>query len=193
MTAYEPHPGPFPVTRSLKSIAETVARHTSMTAADLRGRSRTKVITRARMMFYVVAFDYGYSMSDIGDYMGRDHSTVITGARTLRAKWGPENEALRDRIIADLRLDPRESAPEMTPLLDGQDDGDPLETLRRMIDSDPDNTVFSVSLKCGLGRDTIYRWLRTPDPVDPTMTVLSVALRFYGYRMRAVPVDSTSR
>lgn len=73
---------------SLDSILETTADHYDLQVKDLTGRRRTSRIASARQVAMWLARELTqYSLKEIGEYYGgRDHGTVLHGARTIRKK-----------------------------------------------------------------------------------------------------------
>jgi len=61
------------------AICEEVAHSTGLTVADLRGPSFSKEVSRARQYAYWRSYELGFSLSSIGRFFNRDHSTVRYG------------------------------------------------------------------------------------------------------------------
>ena len=79
---------------TLPRILETVARFYSVSEKDLRGKGRTKDIVIPRQVaMYVMREETERSLVDIGDLLGRDHTTVLHGIE----KMGGEIERNADR------------------------------------------------------------------------------------------------
>lgn len=67
---------------SMAEIAAAVHVKTGIMPSDLRGRSRLRPYTYARMIFCAIARRAGYSTQQIGDWLGgRDHTTVMEASR----------------------------------------------------------------------------------------------------------------
>jgi len=81
---------------SLDSILEATADHYDLQVKDLTGRRRTSRIAGARQVAMWLARELTqYSLKEIGEYYGgRDHGTVLHGARAIRKKC-IEDAALR--------------------------------------------------------------------------------------------------
>jgi len=81
---------------SLDSILEVTADHYDLQVKDLTGRRRTSRIAGARQVAMWLARELTqYSLKEIGEYYGgRDHGTVLHGARAVIRKCG-EDAALR--------------------------------------------------------------------------------------------------
>lgn len=81
---------------SLDSILEATADHYDLQVKDLTGRRRTSRIASARQVAMWLARELTqYSLKEIGEYYGgRDHGTVLHGARAIRKKC-VEDGALR--------------------------------------------------------------------------------------------------
>jgi len=75
---------------------EAVATHFGLTRAELAGRSRERHVAGPRQVAMLLLCRAGYSKSAVGRLLGRDHSTVSTGA--AMTEW-------RARYDADLRAD----------------------------------------------------------------------------------------
>ena len=92
--------------REATTVVQIVARHFSLTADDLQGRSRTKDIASARQLaMYLLREENGLSLLQIGELLGgRDHSTVRHGVdkvtRDLERDEGVRRElvSLREKI-----------------------------------------------------------------------------------------------
>ena len=92
--------------REATTVVQIVARHFSLTADDLQGRSRTKDIANARQLaMYLLREENGLSLLQIGELLGgRDHSTVRHGVdkvtRDLERDEGVRRElvSLREKI-----------------------------------------------------------------------------------------------
>lgn len=65
----------------LASLTERAARLSGVDAADLRGRSREKPVASTRAAIFRAARASGKSLSEIGRYFCRDHTTVMYGVR----------------------------------------------------------------------------------------------------------------
>ncbi len=61
--------------------ADEIIRRTAacygLSAADLLGRARTKMIARARKEAMTAIYEFGFSYPEVGRMFGRDHTTVI--------------------------------------------------------------------------------------------------------------------
>ncbi len=79
---------------TLPRILETVARFYSVPEKDLKGKGRTKDIVIPRQVaMYVMREETDRSLVDIGEMLGRDHTTVLHGIE----KMGSEIERNADR------------------------------------------------------------------------------------------------
>ena len=76
------------LTISTDSIQKVVAEHFDIRVADLKGNRKPKNIAQPRMIgMYLCREMTNFSLQDIGDaFGGRDHSTIIHGHRTIRAR-----------------------------------------------------------------------------------------------------------
>ena len=69
---------------SFTAIAQAVAKMTHVTIGDLRSKKRTQHIALARQMaFYLCRQLTKRGTPLIGEFFGRDHSTVIAGAQRI--------------------------------------------------------------------------------------------------------------
>lgn len=83
----------------LVAIASAVECATGVSVAALKGRSRRQLPARARMLAMYLAWELTpLSLSQIGRYFDRDHTTVLHGCREIAAAAG-EEAALRDRMM----------------------------------------------------------------------------------------------
>lgn len=80
---------------TLEELAEVCAYAAEVQAKDLRGKSRKKEIMIGRQCFYYYAYNRGIAnYAEIGEYLGgRDHTTVISGIRTLKDMLATEEPA----------------------------------------------------------------------------------------------------
>lgn len=69
----------------IRDIVQAVALETGISASDIMGRGKTSTVCEARFRVYAEANDAGLSYARIGRAMGRDHSTVMAGAKRYRA------------------------------------------------------------------------------------------------------------
>jgi chromosomal replication initiator protein len=70
----------------LESVLEAVAAYYHISVSDLSGRKRTKVIAQARQLaMYIAREATTASLPQIGDAIGRDHSTVLHGCARVAA------------------------------------------------------------------------------------------------------------
>lgn len=58
-------------------------------------KNRKRKIVEARMMFSLLMVELNYPLTHIGEYLGRDHTTVIHHRRTMRGLIETDNEMLR--------------------------------------------------------------------------------------------------
>lgn len=72
--------------RTLVRIASEVAADNGLTLAELKSGSRAYAVSRPRQYAMMLMMDAGYSANGIGRFFGRDHSTVISGARAAKAR-----------------------------------------------------------------------------------------------------------
>jgi len=70
------------VTNALKDVDITtkVGLHyekRKFTPSDITGYSRIRPLVTIRHIFCFIAYGYGYTLTDIGRFLGRDHTTII--------------------------------------------------------------------------------------------------------------------
>ena len=84
----------------IERIARRVAHVTGVSISEIRGVSRTRDVARARQAVCFLSVQSGRSVSVVGRWLGKDHSTVIHGANAVktRLKGGCQETA---RIIAE--------------------------------------------------------------------------------------------
>lgn len=72
----------------LKALLAEHALASGFDAAELRGRGRTADISRARQAFMLAAHEAGFSLSAIGRFLGRDHTSVRFGIAAAKKRAG---------------------------------------------------------------------------------------------------------
>lgn len=105
MPADEPDPAPVPVPaiappaaseivsikplpKVVKDIVIAVARRRGLCPSDILGPSRLQATSHARQEVMWELHRLGrFSLHQIGGFMGRDHTTVLTGARAHEKRW----------------------------------------------------------------------------------------------------------
>lgn len=85
---------------SMRGILASVANAHDVSLEDLRGPSRKRRYTFPRQeamwrirQVRVTAGGYRYSLPQIGDFLGRDHATIIHGVRAYEARLVAQREA----------------------------------------------------------------------------------------------------
>ena len=71
---------------TVRLIVRQVAEITGVPAEALFGRCRRQPYSRLRQLCYLLAYERGFSLPQIGRAFGRDHTTVLYGIRRMRAK-----------------------------------------------------------------------------------------------------------
>lgn len=78
---------------SMRNILENIAAETGVTIAQLKSTTRRAPIAHARQLAFYNMYHTGkYSLSQIGGFMKRDHTTVLYGIRAeenRRALYAP--------------------------------------------------------------------------------------------------------
>lgn len=67
--------------RLLRQIVDDVAEATGVSAALILGESRVRRIARARQIVMFVAHRQGMSLTEIGQFLRRDHTSVLHGVQ----------------------------------------------------------------------------------------------------------------
>jgi chromosomal replication initiator protein len=84
---------------TLKALAQATALHYKVNYDEMLGASRRQYIVEPRHAFYHIAQrNVGHSLSHIGRWMGRDHTSVLHGVRKMEGKV---SEFLCYRIMKD--------------------------------------------------------------------------------------------
>lgn len=68
----------------LRTVIDS-AREYEVSAQDILGESRTRSIAQARQVVFYRLHTSGFSLSQIGRLLQRDHSTVLHGVRKVAA------------------------------------------------------------------------------------------------------------
>ena len=66
----------------MAEIVDEVSGTTGISIIDIIGNSRERHIVRARQLVMFIARREGMTLTSIGSYLRRDHTTVIHGIRT---------------------------------------------------------------------------------------------------------------
>ena len=70
----------------MRLIARQVAEHGGVNVSEIMGYNREPQIVRLRQYCWHLCRERGYSLPRIGAVYGRDHSTILDGIRTIRAR-----------------------------------------------------------------------------------------------------------
>lgn len=99
------------MTPSVAQILELVAQECRVSVADLLGDDRSRGVVRPRQLaMWLMRQTTFMSFPQIGEAMGRDHSTVVHGVRRITRERGNKSTlALTDRLLSILRDDPRQA------------------------------------------------------------------------------------
>ena len=68
--------------RELLAILKAVSQVSMITPGDITGPERRRSISVVRFCFMYIAKEYGFTHSEIGRFVNRDHSTVIHGVKS---------------------------------------------------------------------------------------------------------------
>lgn len=72
-----------PKEKNLAAI-EAIAQEHGFTAEDILGKSRFRILVRVRRKCVVMLREKGYSTTEIGRIMNRDHSTIVNSLQKSR-------------------------------------------------------------------------------------------------------------
>lgn len=65
----------------MRDIIADVARKTGITVKEIKGRDRTPRVVAARDLVCMMGYERGYSLSQMGRSLDRDHSTIAVAVR----------------------------------------------------------------------------------------------------------------
>jgi chromosomal replication initiation ATPase DnaA len=85
----------------IATITDAAARCAGLKVAHLVGTGRVTSVVRARRVAMSIAHERGFSYSEIGRALQRDHSTVMASVRALAHPRG-HAATLRQRTVAEL-------------------------------------------------------------------------------------------
>lgn len=68
----------------LDELAAEICTETGLTLADIRGHDRRRYFVRARQLLMFKARQAGISISEIGRFVNRDHTTVLHGVNRIQ-------------------------------------------------------------------------------------------------------------
>lgn len=69
-----------------QDIVRVVAETSGVRQKDILGRDRTSTVALARMMVMYLAYKRGLSTPQIGQFMDRDHTTILSGIAKIERK-----------------------------------------------------------------------------------------------------------
>jgi chromosomal replication initiation ATPase DnaA len=72
--------------RRMFHLAARIAAHYGLTVDDFRSPIRRRPIAWPRQEFMLAAHEAGFSMPQIGRFLGRDHTTILHGIRAARKR-----------------------------------------------------------------------------------------------------------
>ena len=96
---------------TVAQILELVSRECAVSVDGLMGNGKSRRIARPRqLVMWLLRQTTFMSFEQIGDALGRDHSTVVHGVRRItRERTNRSTLALTDRLLSVLRDDPRQT------------------------------------------------------------------------------------
>lgn len=74
-----------PILRMSEITAQIASAHL-LTVTEMRGKSRERHIAWPRQEAMLAMVEEGFSLQQIGRFLNRDHTTVMTGARAAKAR-----------------------------------------------------------------------------------------------------------
>ena len=72
--------------RRLLALAIHRARQNGVSLDDLQGPSRVRAISWPRQDFMLAARELGFSLTEIGRFLNRDHTTILKGVRAAEKR-----------------------------------------------------------------------------------------------------------
>lgn len=90
----------------MRDIITHAAEVTEVSRENILGKSRVKKLAQIRHAICLVCREQGYSFTQIGAVMGRDHTTIVHSAKVAR------DAITRNKDFADLVAALRQSSPE---------------------------------------------------------------------------------
>lgn len=70
--------------QAILEIAEEIAGEAGISLDDITGHSRKKIIVQTRHLVCFVSNQRGYTVSQIGRAIGRDHTSVMNAIRNVK-------------------------------------------------------------------------------------------------------------
>ncbi len=86
---------------SMKEIFTKIAEQSGFTLAEIRGPSRTKLLTHARHAGMLEARIAGFPNTQIAQYLNRDTSTIISGIEASKTRAIPEENTMGKSEISN--------------------------------------------------------------------------------------------
>jgi len=86
----------------VKTLVETVAAHTGLSASLIQSDRKTYSVCKARWACFTVMRELGYPFIEIGESFHRDHAAVMHGITRGKEMSGPEGK-LFDQLCAAAR------------------------------------------------------------------------------------------
>lgn len=74
--------------QAILKIAMKVADEAGLKLEDITGYGRTKIVAQTRHLVCYVANQNGYTVSQIGRALGRDHTSVMNSIRNVKNRVG---------------------------------------------------------------------------------------------------------
>lgn len=89
-----------PSSRKMADIVADIASDNGLTLTELKSRSCLRAIAWPRQYAYSVLIDAGHSAASVGRFFGRDHSTVLDGARKAKSRGLSVNNDVDSAILS---------------------------------------------------------------------------------------------
>lgn len=70
----------------IRDLVEHAAKKTGVPVEEIQGNSRVRRIAWTRQSVYYAARMEGISLTEIGDFFGRDHTSVLHGIRAVKKR-----------------------------------------------------------------------------------------------------------
>lgn len=86
---------------SLREILERCAELGACTPEDIRGKSLHKSIREARVEYYARAHEAGYSWTEIGRYVGKQHTTCMKSVSNKARRLGVQQVLMTPTLKKD--------------------------------------------------------------------------------------------
>ena len=83
----------------VKTLVKIVARESHVAAPLILGRGRQWEVATARQCLYCILYNQGWTLTQIGRALGRDHGAVHHGVRSLNARYQQKGQRITTRLM----------------------------------------------------------------------------------------------